>query len=528
MELRTYQAEAIAATVAAWRTGMTRPSIVLATGLGKTVIFTRLARGMHALGYRPLVLVHRDELIRQTVAKFKATDNSLTVGVIQGKTLEVADADVVVASVQTIVRRLDRIHPNRFDVVIVDECHHAAADTYMRILEHFGCFDGTAKALGVTATMGRGDAKGLGTVWDDVVFERDILFGVQGGFLCPAEVRTVRLAGLDTDRIKAGADGDLAAGQLAKAMTSAEAGPTIAQAYVEYARGATGLRRGILFAPTIEMAQAWAADLWRAGVRTSVITGATKADDRQATYADLEAQRIDCIASVMVLTEGFDLPAVEVAVIARPTRSMALLTQMVGRVLRPSPATGKTSALVLDIVGAMGSGLARTVDLSIPGPEKDEAPLEREVSERLGLPINDNPSGIPEHEWVAVSLTGEPMGARNRRHSHVDPSWLRTYRGTPFLARTKEFQELIYLDSNGNPWVKVKGEQANRLELLPGMDLRMLHPGIDASAPAWLKATAKQLEMLRRLGLEPRIDMKAAEASRMLEVHFASRELDAA
>lgn len=523
MDLRPYQAEAIASTMTAWRGGMQRPAVVLPTGAGKTVVFTRLARGLHLLGHSPLVLVHRDELIRQTVDKFVATDPTLSVGVIQGKRLELADADVVVASVQTLIRRLDRIPSTHFDRVIVDECHHAAAKSYVDVLTHFGCMGGPGKALGVTATMSRADG-GLGAVWDDVVFERDIVWGVSSGFLCPAEVRTVRLAGLNTDKVKAGADGDLAAGQLAKAMTSAEAGPTIAKAYAQYARGTDGrLRRGILFAPTIEMAETWSADLWAQGVRTSVVTGATKPDDRQAIYADLAEHRIDVIASVMVLTEGFDLPAVEVAVIARPTRSMALLTQMVGRVLRLSPSTGKTSALVLDVVGAMGAGLARTVDLSIPEPNEGQAPGEAEVSERLGLPIHDNPSGIPEHEWVAVSLAGEPQTAVRRRANHVEPEWLHTYGGVPFLPRTMDFKKLIYV-KGGATLVKHPEGHIEALEVRG--DVRDLHPGL-AMAPGFLRATPKQLDLLRRLGFDGVTDQTSAtEARRLLDVHFASKELD--
>lgn len=537
--LREYQRQALEATMTAWASGLKRPAAVMATGLGKTVVFAELSRTMAASGSRrPLVLVHRDELVRQSVAKLRAADPALNIGVIQGRECGIARTDIVVASVQTLIRRLGIIQPSRFDLGIVDECHHAAADSYVKIMTHFGAFDNSNPSLwlGVTATMGRGDNRGLGDIWQEVVFERDIKFGVEGGFLVPAEVRTVRLAGLDTDRVKV-SQGDLAPGALAKAMSSAHAGPIIARAYSEFARDENGrLRRGIVFAPKVETAEAWAADFLALGIRCAVITGATPTEARQGVYADLAAGRLDVIASVMVLTEGFDLPAVEVAVIGRPTRSMALLTQMVGRVLRPSPSTGKRAALVIDVVGAMGSGLARTIDLSIPEPEEALAPTEDDIEKRGGDWFVPEPEvEIPHFEFVALDLHGEPIPAAERVKGAVAPDWLRTYAGTPFLAPTVAFPDLLFVRGGpGGPfWRKRKGEAPEPLKVADGQDIRALHPGSKAS---WdrLLASDKQAALLARLRRPdgtPLLDPSATRptsrvASDLLAVHFASRELD--
>jgi superfamily II DNA or RNA helicase len=521
----------------AWASGLKRPAVVKATGLGKTVTLAYIAHTMLEAGWRPVVLVHRDELVRQTVAKLRAADPTLRIGIIQASKCETAPRyEIVVASVQTLIRRLGVIPPERFNLGIVDECHHAAADSYVKIMTHFGAFDETRKSnwLGVTATMGRGDNRGLGDIWQDVVFERDIQFGVTNGFLVPAEVRTVRLAGLDTGKIRQ-QHGDFAPGALAKAMSTAHAGPVIARAYSEFARTADGtLRRGIVFAPKVETAQAWAADFLALGIRCAVITGETKPEDRQRVYADLAAGRLDVIASVMVLTEGFDLPAVEVAVIGRPTRSMALLTQMVGRVLRPSPATGKTAALVIDVVGAMGAGLARTLDLSIPEPDEQVAPTEAEVAERddtFRLPEIE--LEIPDFEFVALDLEGKPIEAAKRVKGAVAPDWLRTYGGTPFLAPTVEYPWTVWLGSDGTFWRKAKNQPAEQITVAEGQDIRDIHPGQKPGFPG-RRATDKQVELLRRLRRPDGTPLHpedapapyARQASELLSVHFASRVID--
>lgn len=529
-KLREYQIEAGQATLAAWAGGLKRPALLLATGLGKTVIFAELSRlTAQALGRRPLILVHRDELVRQTVAKLRDADPSMAVGVIQGPRLEMYGTDVVVASVQTLVRRLDSIMPTRFDCIIVDECHHAAAKSYMAILEHFGAFDTSSRTLtlGVTATMGRGDGLGLGEVWEKVVFERDIKFGVENKFLVPAEVRTVKLAGLDTGKIRKGADGDFAPGALAKAMAGIGAGPVVARAYVEFAQADGRLRRGIVFTSTVETAVAWAADFRELGVRAEVVTGETSPEERQGIYARVSAGTADVILSVMVLTEGFDLPAVEVAVIGRPTKSMPLLTQMVGRVLRPSPGTGKQAALVIDVVGAMGAGLARTCDLGIPEPEVPVTP-EEAAEPREKLPAAPGPEvPIPGVDWLAVDLHGRPIPPAERKAGHAPPSWMLTYGGTPFLPATLEYPALLYVLADGTLMRKPKYGRAEPLVLAPGVDVRDIHPGSKV-APDFLKATEKQVALLRRLGLlAPGAERPSlAVAGDLLAVHFASEAID--
>ncbi len=530
VELRPYQLEAVGATLDGWHRTPDPGGLQLATGLGKTVILAELARINRAMGYRTLIEVHRDELVRQTVEKLQHADPGMRIGIVQGPNMGVF-ADVVVASVQTLIRRIGKVRPDQFPRIIIDECHHGAAKSYMDINTHFGAYaGGDTRTLGVTATMARGDRRGLGEVLPGGVwFERGIAWGVEHGYLVPAEVRTVALAGLDTDRIRKGADGDLAAGELGKAMSTAGAGRHIAAAYARYAQDPYGrFRRAISFAPTIEIAEAWAGAYEAAGARCAVITGSTGPQERQAAYRDVRDGRKDVLSSVMVLTEGFDLPAVEVAIVGRPTKSMPLLTQMVGRVLRPSPATGKRSALLLDVVGALGSGLARSFDLSIPKPDTDEAPPQddRELPESRERIIAAPPPAVT---FIARDLlTGLPIKAPKRRKGMVEPEWLRTNGGVPFLPQTPDYPWRIFCwarDDSPSPWWRLGREEVTPepIELAAGADIRDLHPGLP-SEWATVPATGPQTQTLQKLGLGS-ASSKAA-ASEALEIYFAGRTLD--
>lgn len=370
MQLRDYQRESIDAVMGAWAGGCQRPAIVLATGTGKTVIMAAIvSTSIRHAGRRPLILVHRQELVSQTVAKLRATDPGLSVGVIEAERHE-ADADVVVASVQSLVRRLGvgrrAVDLNRFNFVLVDEAHHASAKSYISVLDHFGALkeDSGTVALGVTATLGRSDGIPLGHVWSDVVFEYGAAAAIRDGWLVRPQAERVVLDDLDLGSVKV-SRGDYSDGDLGSRMV--RSGERIAESILEHGRDALGgIRRGIVFSPTVECAMQWAADFRRFGIRSEVVTGETPRAERQRIYAATDSHENDMIVSVMVLTEGFDLPSVEVAVVGRPTKSVPLYTQMVGRVLRPSPSTGKVGALVLDVGGKVRERLTTLVDLQLP------------------------------------------------------------------------------------------------------------------------------------------------------------------
>ncbi len=346
IKLREYQTEAIETVDRAIEDGMKRPAVVLPTGGGKTVVFSAMSALAIDKGLRPVILVHRDELARQAAAKLHAVAG-IKAGIVKAQENDV-HAPAVVASVQTLAsrRRLEQLSPHK-TLVIVDECHHATAASYMRALEYFGAFDddSDSRAVGFTATMERGDGARLGEVWQSIVYQKDIPWMIRKGWL--TDVKGVRLVVQDLDlagvKMRAG---DYSEGDVGAAIEASSSPEKVAEAYLEHARELPG----ILFAPTVETAHLFCEAFEKAGIKAATIHGAMPSDERRAVLAAYEAGHLQVLCNCMVLTEGFDSPRAQVVVIARPTTSAPLYIQMVGRVLRLFP--GKTHALVIDVVGA--------------------------------------------------------------------------------------------------------------------------------------------------------------------------------
>lgn len=321
-----------------------------------TVMFCALAEQR---GHRALILAHRDELISQAAAKVREVWPGVDVGIVKGSRDEV-HAHVVVASVQTLARpaRLARLTaawgPNAgvltrtdpFGLVVCDEAHHARAETYGRILDavNAGASDGPL-LLGVTATPDRGDGLGLDDVFDEVVFNYDILYGIRSGYLSDLRGLAVRIDTLDMAGVKV-SRGDYEVGAAGRALEASGAPAKIVEAWRQHA----GHRRTLVFTPTVATAEHIAAEFVAIGVSAAFVSGDTPLEQRRDLLRRFGTGEIQVLANCAVLTEGYDEPAVDCVIIARPTRSRALYVQMVGRGTRRHP--DKTDCLVVDVVGA--------------------------------------------------------------------------------------------------------------------------------------------------------------------------------
>lgn len=369
--LRPYQREAIEAIREAWIKGVRRQLVVLPTGAGKTIVFAKLIRRRAASG-RALVLAHRDELIRQAVDKIQQVAPDLRVGVVQAGRNEHADVDVVVASIQTITQE-QRIAPlvGTISTIIVDEAHHAAARTYMEALETLGAFDDDGPlTVGVTATAGRADGVALSSAWQEIVFRRGILEMIIDGYLC--DVRALEITtDIDYGKVQT-SRGDYTDASLGQAMQDADATEAAAVAYHKYAAD----RPGIAFTPTIATAEDLAERLRRRGIRAEHLSGLTPRTQRKAILRRFHAGETQVVANAAVLTEGFDEPAVSCVLIARPTTSATLFTQMAGRGLRLHPA--KKDCLLLTMAGPPGAGLATIATLAGKNPTNKVEPKDGE------------------------------------------------------------------------------------------------------------------------------------------------------
>lgn len=348
LTLRDYQVEAIAAVGAAEARGIRRQLIVLPTGSGKTCVFTALAAKRNE---RTLFLAHRDELIQQAVDKVRLWWPGADIGIVKAERNEVWAQDAVVASVQSLSpKRLAGL--GHFGLVVVDECHHGTAASYRRILDALGCGpDEQARTpnapllLGVTATPDRADGRGLNDIFDEIVYAKDLLWGIRAGYLCDIRAKEVHLAALDLAKVTV-RQGDYAEGELGRALTAANAPRHIYRAWKEHASG----RLTLVFMPLVENAVEVAAEFSANGIRSAWVSGAEPIEDRRRKLRDFAEGRIQVLANCQVATEGYDNPAISCVVMGRPTKSRSLYVQMIGRGTRPYP--GKEDLLVLDVSGA--------------------------------------------------------------------------------------------------------------------------------------------------------------------------------
>ena len=337
VELRPYQQEAIDSVRNEWAAGNTSTLLVLATGTGKTVIFSDIARRCAEKGNRTLVIAHRSELIDQAAAKLSAL--GVPTSVEQANRHFDPDSMAVVASVQTLQGdRLERFPLTDFATVIIDEAHHSVADSYRRIIDAHA--DNGGFLLGVTATADRADKRGLAEVYDSIAYEYPIARAVADGFLSPIKAKCLPLA-IDITKVKV-SHGDYQANELGSALDPYL--PEIAKAMSEECSG----RKTVCFLPLVSTAERMAEELNKAGLRAVAASGYDNAADRELKKEMFEHGDYDVLCNSMLYTEGWDCPAVDCIVVLRPTKSRGLYSQMVGRGTRLSP--GKTELLLLDFL----------------------------------------------------------------------------------------------------------------------------------------------------------------------------------
>ena len=332
--LRRYQAAIADSADDAFSSGAQSVLIQLPTGGGKTVIFSRMVVDAASAGERVLILTHRQEILEQisdALAAFGVDHGIIAAG------LKERPASVQVASIASIGRRLEK-WANSFDLIIADEAHHAVAKSWLKVIRAMPC----ARILGVTATPERLDGRGLGDVFERIVAGPCVSWLIDQGFLSNFLVLSPAAApDLRGVRTRAG---DYAVEDLREKM----GGVVVRSAVEEYRRHCDGIP-AIAFCVDIEHSKAVAAAFRAAGVRAKHVDGDTPTVERKAAIDSLADGRIDVLTNVSLFVEGVDVPVCGAALLLRPTQSLALHLQMMGRVLRP--AAEKARAVILDFAG---------------------------------------------------------------------------------------------------------------------------------------------------------------------------------
>lgn len=400
INLRQYQQTGIDELRKAFAAGHRGVVYVLPTGGGKTVVFCAIAELAASKGNRIAILVHRQELVDQTcrsLAEIGVKHGTVVAG---QKNLSLAEP-LQVCSVQTLVRRLDKIDPDHFDLLVVDEAHHAVAGSWAKIISHFS----KAKVLGVTATPERLDGKGLKDMFSSMVLGPDCRNLTDLGFLSPVRA-FVPPEKLDVSRLRVRA-GDYRIEDAEEAMSDRVlVGDAVAH-YRKHLHPGTA----IAFCCTVRHAEIVRDAFQAAGVRAEVLDGKTHKDVRRGMIEKLARAEIEVLCSCMVVSEGTDVPSVGGAILMRPTKSLSLYLQQVGRCLRPTP--GKERAVILDHAGNVREhGLPtspREWDL-----EGREAREKREAKETLAVKTCPSCYATVESGYASCPECGHEFESKNK------------------------------------------------------------------------------------------------------------------
>lgn len=386
IQLRDYQQECLTQIHAGHQAGIVRQLVALPTGTGKTVIFSQLPQVFS--GQRMLVIAHREELLDQAAEKIEWANPGIKVDVEMASRVASTRADVVVGSIQSLSghyghARLDRLNPESFGLLVIDEAHHAPAMTYLSLLARFGLapvlkdlanktsssalhrvlndrcsrFTPSPEApllVGFTATPHRTDGIGLHYIFDDISFSRTIkemmTAPAPGPWLC--DIRGYRFdTGMSLKAVKT-SHGDYQSKSLSEAVNNEARNITAVKAYLALGSG----RQAICFCVDVAHSKSLMSQFAEHGVATACIVGTDDIDDRRKAVADFRAGRIEVLVNCMVLTEGFDCPDTSCIIMARPTKSQLLYTQMIGRGTRLAP--GKRDLIVIDLADTDSVGVA--------------------------------------------------------------------------------------------------------------------------------------------------------------------------
>jgi len=368
IRLRQYQEECIQSVLTYLKNGHKRLGVSLATGSGKTVIFTQLidrVRAEQARATKTLILAHRRELVEQAARHCRRAYPDKSIEIEMGDQHASGVADITIASVRSLqIGRLEKYDPDLFKLLLVDEAHHIVAPGYLEILEHFGLDQpidpGTATVtspaagpalVGVSATFSRFDGLRLGTAIDHIVYHKDYVDMIGEKWLCDVKFTTVK-SGANLSRVKTNKDGDFAISQLSSAVNNDEINDITVKSWLTEAEDR---KSTLVFCVDLNHVGSLTDMFRKNGVDARFITGATKKKIRGERLEAFKNREFPVLLNCGVFTEGTDMPNVDCVLLARPTKSRNLLVQMIGRGMRLYQ--GKPDCHVIDMVASLETGI---------------------------------------------------------------------------------------------------------------------------------------------------------------------------
>lgn len=411
MELRPYQEEAKQSIFSEWEKGILKTLLVLPTGCGKTIVFAKVTEECVRKGDRVLILAHRGELLEQAADKIHKTTGLMCATEKAEESCLGSWFRIAVGSVQSLMRekRLSQFPEDYFNTIIIDEAHHSISESYQRILQHFP----DARVLGVTATPDRGDMKNLGQIFDSLAYEYTLPKAIKAGYLSPIKALTIPLK-MDLAGVGVQA-GDFKAGDIATALD-----PYLQQIADEMAEYCMD-RKTVVFLPLVKTSQKFRDILNAKGFAAAEVNGESR--DRAEILSAFEDGTYNVLCNSMLLTEGWDCPAVDCIVVLRPTKVRSLYSQMVGRGTRL--AESKTELLLLDFLWhTERHELCHPADL-ICTDQEVAVQMTRNLEEAAGCPVDLEEAERAAAEDVVAqreeALAKQLSEMRRRKKKLVDP-----------------------------------------------------------------------------------------------------------
>ncbi|KAK8217203.1 putative ATP-dependent helicase IRC3 [Zalaria obscura] len=365
-----YQEDCIRAVLDHLKKGDKRLGISLATGSGKTVIFSHLIERVPPPtpeATQTLILVHRRELVEQAARHCENLYPDKVVEIEMGPKHASGYADITVASIQSIMsgERIHKFDPKRFKLLLVDEAHHIVAARYLDVLKYFNLDEDSHKSgqstgpalVGVSATFSRHDGLRLGAAIDQIVYHKDYLEMIEGEFLSNASFTTVQ-SGADLSKVRTLGKGDFQTGDLSRAVNNEEINQVTVQSWMAKASGRNST---LVFCVDLAHVTSLTAMFRGYGVDARFITSETPMQTRTERLDDFKAGVYPVLVNCGIFTEGTDIPNIDCVLLARPTKSRNLLVQMIGRGLRLYP--GKKDCHIIDMVASLETGIVTTPTL---------------------------------------------------------------------------------------------------------------------------------------------------------------------
>ena len=460
--LRPYQAKALGQIFACRDRGLQRVLAVLPTGTGKTTLFSALIGDFYKESKASmLVLAHRRELLEQAAVRIQLQNPKLKVEIEANLKERPSKQNVIVGSVQSLGKegnvRLGSWNPG---CLIIDEAHHAPADSYQNVMRSVGAYDGPCFTVGVTATPHRMDNRPLHgeeeAIFEEVAFTYTLREAIADGWL--ADLRGYRIAtGVDLSRVRI-VHGDYSSKALQDAVNTESRNRTAFENWTEIAKD----RKTIVFCTGVDHAKTVAAMFKDEGFAAESVDGSMRMDDRTKVMSRFSSGKTQVLVNVEIATEGFDVPDVGCILLLRPTKSWALFCQMIGRGLRVLPntiegladstarrdriaASAKADCLVIDVVD-------NGKRLTAPKPEKEEDTPS--LAGVVGLPQDFDLEGHTLLEamqkWDKLDPRAQALlFRRNVNFDELDASLT----AVDILSELTPPEEVLGI--SGNAWMKV-------------------------------------------------------------------------